>query len=55
VLSKEGDTVEDAVVVLKSPKPDGDTLTLDVDVIEGELKDANGAAALFIDTRRPGP
>jgi len=49
VLSKEGDSVEDAVVVLKSPKLDGDTLTFDVSVLEGELKDADGAAALFID------
>src|SRR5690606_25388469 len=49
VLSTEGDEVEDAVVVLKSPKLDGDTLTFDVTVLEGELKDADGAAALFID------
>lgn len=49
VLSEEGDEVEDAVVVLKSPKLDGDTLTFDVTVLEGELKDADGAAALFID------
>ncbi len=49
VLATEGDTVEDAVVVLKSPKLDGDTLSFDVDVLEGELKDADGAAALFID------
>jgi len=49
VLSKEADTVDDAVVVLKSPKLDGDTLTFEVTVLEGELKDADGAAALFID------
>jgi len=49
VLAKEGDTVDDAVVVLKSPKLDGDKLTFSVDVLEGELKDADGAAALFID------
>jgi len=41
--------VKDAVVVLKSPKLDGDTLTFDVSVLEGDLTDASGAAALFID------
>ena len=49
VLSKEGDKVEDAVVELKSPKLDGDKLTFDVSVLEGGLKTADGAAALFID------
>jgi hypothetical protein len=49
VLSKQGDTVEDAVVVLKSPKLDGDTPTFDVAVLEGEQKAADGPAALFID------
>lgn len=49
VLSKEGDAVEDAVVELKSPKLDGDKLTFEVAVLEGGLKDADGAAALFID------
>jgi len=49
VLGSKGDAVEDAVVVLKSPKLDGDTLTFNVDVLEGQLKDADGAAALFID------
>jgi hypothetical protein len=49
VLSKEGDTVKDAVVELKSPKLDGDKLTFDVSVLEGDLKGADGAAALFID------
>lgn len=49
VFGQAGDSVEDAVVVLKSAKLDGDTLTFDVEVLEGELKDADGAAALFID------
>jgi hypothetical protein len=49
VLSNEGDTVEDAMVVPRSPKLDGDTLTFDFDVLEGEMKDASGPAALFID------
>jgi len=49
VLSDDGASVKDAVVVLKSPKMDGDKLTFDVTVLEGDLKDASGAAALFID------
>jgi hypothetical protein len=49
VLSKEGDKVDDAVVELKSPKLDGDKLTFEVFVLEGGLKTADGAAALFID------
>ena len=49
VLSGEGDAVEDAVVVLKSPKLDGDKLTFEVTVLEGGLSKANGPASLFID------
>ena len=49
VLSAEGDFVEDAVVVLKSPKLDGDKLTFDVAVLEGGLSKATGPASLFID------
>jgi hypothetical protein len=49
VLSAEGDTVEDAVVVLKSPKLDGDKLTFEVTVLEGGLSKATGPASLFID------
>src|SRR6202042_3846915 len=49
VLSTEGDTVEDAVVVLKSPKLDGDKLTFEVTVLEGGLSKATGPASLFID------
>jgi hypothetical protein len=49
VLSGEGDTVEDAVVVLKSPKLEGDKLTFEVSVLEGDLSKATGPASLFID------
>jgi hypothetical protein len=49
VLSAEGDTVEDAVVVLKHPKIDGDKLTFEVSVLEGGLSKATGPASLFID------
>ncbi|MGH6865354.1 MAG: hypothetical protein ACREDO_04090 [Methyloceanibacter sp.] len=49
VLGSDGATVKDAVVVLKSPKLDGDKLSFDVSVLEGDLTGASGAAALFID------
>ena len=49
VLSAEGDSVEDAVVVLKSPKLEGGTLTFQVSVLEGSLSKATGPASLFID------
>jgi hypothetical protein len=49
VLGDDGATVKDAVVVLKSPKLDGDNLSFDVSVLEGDLDGASGAAALFID------
>ena len=49
VLSENGDTVEDAVVVLKSPKLEGENLTFQVSVLEGGLSKATGPASLFID------
>ncbi|MBL8895434.1 MAG: hypothetical protein JNJ53_12580 [Rhizobiales bacterium] len=49
VLGDDGTTVDDAVVVLKSPKIEGDNLTFDVTVLEGDLAGAKGSAALFID------
>lgn len=49
VLSNDGGTVKDAVVTLKSAKMDGDKLTFDVAVLEGDLDGASGATALFID------
>ena len=52
MFSKDGTSVKDAVVILKSPKLEGDKLTFDVSVLEGDLanaKGADGAAALFID------
>ncbi len=49
VLSKDGSSVRDVVVVLKSPKMDGDKLTFDVQVLEGDLAGADGPAAVFID------
>jgi hypothetical protein len=49
VLSDDGTAVKDAVVVLKSPKFEGENLSFDVSVLEGDLAGASGAAALFID------
>ena len=49
VFQKDGNGVRDAVIVLKSPKLDGDNLVFDVDVLEGDIKGADGAASLFID------
>ena len=50
VFSKDGATVQDAVVVLKAPKLDGDQLTFTVKVLEGDLAGANGPTSVFIDT-----
>ncbi|PCD67667.1 hypothetical protein [Rhizobium phaseoli] len=49
VLSGKGDSVADAVVVLKTPKLEGGNLTFDVAVLEGDLAGADGPASLFID------
>jgi hypothetical protein len=48
VFSKDG-SVKDAVLVLKSPKLEGDKLTFNVQTLEGDLNGGDGAAALFID------
>ncbi len=49
VMNKSKGTVSDAVVVLKSPKLEGDRLTFDIAVLEGDLGQADGPATLFID------
>lgn len=49
VLNKAKASVVDAVVTLKSPKLDGDKLTFDVDVLEGDLAGADGGASVFMD------
>ena len=49
VLMKAKAAVVDAVVVLKSPKLEGERLTFDVDVLEGDLVGGDGAASVFID------
>ena len=47
LLAKAG--VVDAVVVLKSPKLEGDRLTFDVDLLEGDLTGGDGAVSVFMD------
>jgi hypothetical protein len=49
VLSKDGASVRDAVVELKDPHLDGDRLTFDVRVLEGDLAGADGPASVFVD------
>ncbi len=49
VLGGGGSGVSDAVVTLKSPKLEGNTLTFDIAVLEGNLDGATGPAAVFID------
>jgi hypothetical protein len=48
-FQKDGSGVRDAVVVLKNPKLEGENLVFDVDVLEGDIKGADGAASIFID------
>jgi hypothetical protein len=49
MLSADGASVEDAVVVLKAPKLEGDNLTFEVSILKGGLSKATGPASLFID------
>jgi hypothetical protein len=48
-FAKDGSAIRDAVVVLKNPVVEGDRLTFDVQVLEGDLAGADGAASIFID------
>ena len=49
VLNKAKASVVDAVLTLRTPKLDGDKLTFDVDVLEGDLAGADGAVSVFMD------
>jgi len=49
VLSKDGASVRDAVVELRNPKLDGDQLSFDVRLLEGDLAGADGPASVFVD------
>jgi hypothetical protein len=44
------DAVHDVVVVLTDPQYDGTDLTYQVEVLDGEMPQTGGEAALFIDT-----
>lgn len=46
----DGSAVSDAVVVLKHPRLDGETLAFEVTVLEGDLGKADGPVSVFIDT-----
>ncbi len=48
-FSKDGSLTRDAVVVLKNPILHGDELTFEVQLLEGDLKGADGPASVFID------
>jgi hypothetical protein len=48
VFNKDG-SVKDAVVVLKTPKLEGEKLTFNVQTLEGDINGADGPAAVFID------
>jgi hypothetical protein len=49
VLSKDDLSAHDTVVELRSPHLEGDQLTFDVRVLEGDLAGADGPAAVFVD------
>jgi hypothetical protein len=49
VLSKEGESVRDVVVEMTSPRLDGDQLSFNVRVLEGDLVGGDGPASVFID------
>jgi hypothetical protein len=49
VLSKDGVSAHDIVVELRTPHLEGDRLTFDVRVLEGDLAGADGPAAVFVD------
>jgi hypothetical protein len=55
VFAKDGSNVSDAVVVLNTAKLEGEKLTFDIKLLEGDLAQSNGAkadgpASVFIDT-----
>src|SRR5260370_20752115 len=55
VLSKDGLSAHDVVVELKTPHLEGDRLTFDVRVLEGELAGADGPASVLVDIIRMPP
>lgn len=49
VFGDDDKTIADVVVVLKTPRMQGDDLVFDVDLLEGDLAGLQGPAAVFID------
>lgn len=48
-LDENGPAPEDAVVVLREPRLEDDTLSYSVEILEGSLPPSSGPCALFID------
>jgi hypothetical protein len=48
-VEQDGTSVRDAVVELRDPHLDGDRLTFDVRLLEGDLGGADGPASVFVD------
>jgi hypothetical protein len=48
-LEQDGESPEDVVVLLREPQLDQDTLTYEVEILEGTLPARYGPCALFID------
>jgi hypothetical protein len=48
-LDQNGTEPEDAVVILREPRLEDDTLSYDVEILEGSLPHRSGPCALFID------
>jgi hypothetical protein len=48
-FSQDGSVIRDAVVTLRTAKLEGDQLSFDIDVLQGDLKGADGPASIFID------
>jgi hypothetical protein len=49
VFDRNGSTVKDIVVTLRTPKAEGGNITFDVAVLEGDLGNVDGPASVFID------
>jgi hypothetical protein len=48
-LDEDGPELEDAVLVLREPRLEGDTLSYSVEILEGSLPRRSGPCSLFID------
>jgi len=48
-LDANGETPEDAIVVLKEPRLEGDSISYSVDILEGRLPASADSVSIFID------